>query len=120
MNIFFRINDTLVTAPTSDRILDGITRKSLITWAEDLDIPVEIRRISVSEIIKASKDGSLKEIFGSGTAAVITPIQGFGFKGEKYELPVITDSYATFLKDKLMKIQYNLAEDKFGWRYEVK
>lgn len=120
MNIFFRINDTLVTAPISDRILDGITRKSLITLAEDFDIPLEIRRISVAEIISAAKDGTLKEIFGAGTAAVITPIQGFGFKGEKHELPVLTDSYATFLKDKLMKIQYNLAEDKFGWRYEVK
>ena len=121
MNIFFRINDILVTAPTSDRILDGITRKSLIALAGELDIPpVDIRRISVAEIIKASEDGSLKEIFGSGTAAVITPVQGFGFKGKKYELPVITDTYAKFLKDKLMKIQYNLAEDKFGWRYEVK
>lgn len=120
MNIFFRINDTLVTAPVSDRILDGITRKSLITLAESFKIPVEVRRISVAEIIKASKDGSLKEIFGSGTAAVITPIQGFGFKGEKYELPTLNESYASFLKDKLMKIQYNLADDEFGWRYEVK
>ena len=120
MNIFFRINDTLVTAAISDRILDGITRKSLITMAESFKIPVEVRRVSVAEIINAAKDGSLKEIFGSGTAAVITPIQGFGFKGEKFELPKLNDSYASFLKDKLMKIQYNLAEDEFGWRYEVK
>ncbi|MFO8146197.1 MAG: branched-chain amino acid aminotransferase [Gillisia sp.] len=119
MNIFFRVNDTLLTAPVSDRILDGITRKSLIALAEVYNIPVEVRKISVKEIVEAAKDGSLKEIFGAGTAAVINPINGFGYKGEKYELPKITDSYASFLKDKLMKIQYNLEEDKFGWRYEV-
>lgn len=120
MNIFFRIDDTLVTAPTNDRILDGITRKSLIQIAKANNIPVEVRRVSVSEIVKAAEGGSLKEIFGTGTAAVINPIQGFGYKGEKYELPKIEDSYATYFKDKLMKIQYNLAEDEFGWRYEVK
>lgn len=120
MNIFFRIDDTLVTAPTNDRILDGITRKSLIQIAKANNIPVEVRRVSVKEIVKAAEDGSLKEIFGTGTAAVINPIQGFGYKGERYELPGIEDSYATYFKDKLMKIQYNLAEDEFGWRYEVK
>jgi branched-chain amino acid aminotransferase len=120
MNIFFRIDDTLVTAPTNDRILDGITRKSLIEIARANNIQVEVRRVSVNEIVKAAGDGSLKEIFGTGTAAVINPIQGFGYKGEKYELPKIEDSYATHFKEKLMKIQYNLAEDEFGWRYEVK
>ena len=120
MNIFFRIDDTLVTAPTNDRILDGITRKSLIQIAKANNVPVEVRRVSVNEIVKASEDGSLKEIFGTGTAAVINPIQGFGYKGERYELPKTEDSYATYFKDKLMKIQYNLAEDEFGWRYEVK
>lgn len=120
MNIFFRIDDTLVTAPTSDRILDGITRKSLIEIARANNFSVEVRRVSVNEIVKAAGDGSLKEIFGTGTAAVINPIQGFGYKGEKYELPKIEDSYAAHFKEKLMKIQYNLAEDEFGWRYEVK
>lgn len=120
MNIFFRIDDTLVTAPTNDRILDGITRKSLIEIARANNVPVEVRRVPVNEIVKAAGDGSLKEIFGTGTAAVINPIQGFGYKGEKYELPKMEDSYATYFKDKLMKIQYNLAEDEFGWRYEVK
>lgn len=120
MNIFFRIDDTLVTAPTNDRILDGITRKSLIEIARANNFSVEVRRVSVNEIVKAAGDGSLKEIFGTGTAAVINPIQGFGYKGEKYELPKIEDSYAAHFKEKLMKIQYNLAEDEFGWRYEVK
>ncbi len=120
MNVFFRINDTLLTAPTNDRILDGVTRKSILTLAEAHGIPAEVRRVAVKEILEASQNGSLKEIFGAGTAAVINPIQGFGYKGEKYELPKITDPYATLFKDKLMKIQYNLAEDQFGWRYLVK
>ncbi|MCM4160744.1 branched-chain amino acid aminotransferase [Antarcticibacterium flavum] len=120
MNVFFRVNDTLLTAPTSDRILDGVTRKSIIALAEANNIPVEVRRVTVQEIVDAAKAGTLKEIFGAGTAAVINPIQGFGYKGEKYELPKLTDTYASFFKNKLMKIQYNLDKDQFGWRYLVK
>ena len=120
MNIFFRVGDKLLTAPTSDRILDGITRKSVITIAEEANIPVEVRRISVKEIVDAANSGELKEIFGSGTAAVINPVVGFGSKGKTYDLPKIEDSYASFFKDKLMKIQYNKAEDSHNWRYLVK
>ena len=69
---------------------------------------------------EAAEKGELKEMFGSGTATVINPIVGFGYKDQKFELPKIDDSYAIFFKDKLMKIQYNEAEDKHGWTYEVK
>ena len=120
MNIFFRVGDKLITAPTNDRILDGVTRKSVLTLAEEFNIDVEVRRVSVKEIIEAAEKGELKEMFGSGTATVINPIVGFGYKDKKFELPKLEDSYAKFFKDKLMKIQYNEAEDKFGWRYEVK
>lgn len=120
MNIFFRIGDKLVTAPTNDRILDGVTRKCVLTLAEEFDIETEVRRVSVQEILEAAEKGELKEMFGSGTATVINPISGFGYKDQKFELPKMEDSYARFFKDKLMKIQYNEAEDKFGWRYEVK
>ncbi|WP_089665315.1 branched-chain amino acid aminotransferase [Gramella sp. MAR_2010_147] len=120
MNIFFRIGDKLVTAPTNDRILDGVTRKSVLTLAEEYNIDTEVRRVSVKEIVEAAEKGELKEMFGSGTATVINPIVGFGYKEQKFELPKLEDSYAKFFKDKLMKIQYNEAEDKFGWRYEVK
>ena len=119
MNIFFRINDTLITAPTSDRILDGITRKSVIQLAKDNNINVEVRPISVSEIIEASKNNSLKEIFGSGTAAVINPILGFKHKEFKHELPKLEDTYAAMFKSKLNAIQYNTAEDPHGWRYKI-
>ncbi|SHF48255.1 branched-chain amino acid aminotransferase [Salegentibacter echinorum] len=120
MNIFFRIGDKLVTAPTSDRILDGVTRKSVIDLAKDMNIEVEIRRVKVAEIVDAARSGELKEIFGSGTATVINPIVGFGYKNEKFELPKLEDSYGKAFKDTLMKIQYNQAEDKYGWRYQVK
>ncbi|MGY5849815.1 branched-chain amino acid aminotransferase [Salegentibacter sp. F14] len=119
MNIFFRVGDKLLTAPTSDRILDGVTRKSILTLAEEFNIPVEVRKVSVKEIIEAAKNGELKEMFGAGTAAVVNPIVGFGHKGERFELPKLEDTYARFFKDKLMKIQYNQAEDKYGWRHEV-
>ena len=120
MNIFFRVGDKLLTAPTSDRILDGVTRKSVLTLAEANGIEAEVRRIKVSEIVEAAENGELKEIFGSGTAATINPVRGFGNKGKKYELPQLEDSYASFFKTKLMEIQYNKAEDKFGWRHLVK
>ncbi|WP_411031390.1 branched-chain amino acid aminotransferase [Spongiimicrobium sp. 3-5] len=119
MNVFVRIGDKLLTCPTSDRILDGVTRKSVIALAEDQGIEVEIRPIKVSELLEGVKDGTLMEMFGSGTAAVINPILGFGYKGERYELPKLQDSYAVRFKDQLMDIQYNKAEDKFGWRYQI-
>lgn len=120
MNIFFRVGDKLLTAPTSDRILDGVTRRSVLTLAEEFGIDAEVRRITVSEIVEAAEKGELKEIFGSGTAATINPVRGFGHHGRKFELPQLENSYAAFFKKKLMEIQYNKAEDKFGWRYLVK
>lgn len=119
MNIFFRINDTLITAPNNDRILDGITRKSVIQLAKDNKITTEIRPLKVNELIEAAKNGSLKEIFGTGTAAVITPVLGFKHSHLKHELPRINESYASFFKEKLNNIQYNLAEDEHQWRYEI-
>ncbi|WP_339895920.1 branched-chain amino acid aminotransferase [uncultured Algibacter sp.] len=120
MNIFIRINDTLITGPTSDRILDGITRKSIIELAKSENIPVEVRKITVSEVVEAAKNGSLKEMFGAGTAAVISPIAGFGYKDADYELPKFDDTYASYLKKRITDIQTNKAEDPFGWRYAVK
>ena len=119
MNIFVRINDTLITGPTSDRILDGVTRKSIIDIANKEGIPVEIRKFKVAEIIEASKDNTLKEMFGAGTAAVISPISVFGFRNKDYKLPEIENSYATTLKKLITDIQTNKTNDKFGWRFLV-
>jgi len=119
MNIFIRINDTLITGPTSDRILDGITRKSIIDIAKADGISVEVRKISVHEVVAAAKEGSLKEMFGAGTAAVISPISGFGYHGEDYDLPELNDTYASALKKRITDIQTNKCEDPFGWRFKV-
>ena len=119
MNVFFRINDTLYTAPTSERILDGVTRKSVIDLAKRENINVEVRPVLVEELITAARNGSLKEIFGAGTAAVINPIVGFSYKDEYFELPKMEYSMAVDLKDKLTNIQYKLAEDTFGWTVKV-
>ncbi|QBA64692.1 branched-chain amino acid aminotransferase [Muriicola soli] len=119
MNIFVRINDTLMTSPVSDRILDGVTRKSVIDIAKAEGIPVEIRKIRVEELISASKNGSLKEMFGAGTAAVISPVSGFGHRESDYSLPELENSYAALLKKRITDIQYNKAEDPFGWRFQV-
>lgn len=119
MNIFIRINDTLITGPTSDRILDGITRKSIIDIAKAEGIPVEVRKITVIEVVNAAKDGSLKEMFGAGTAAVVSPISGFGYKGIDYDLPELEDTYAAFIKKYITDIQTNKSEDPFGWRVKV-
>ena len=119
MNVFFRINDTLYTAPTSERILDGVTRKSLIALAKREGIKVEERSVLVTELIQGAKDGSLKEIFGAGTAAVVNPIVGFSYDDIYYELPKQQHSIALDLKDKLTNIQYKLAEDTFGWTVKI-
>jgi len=120
MNIFFRIDDTLITAPTSDRILHGVTRESLIRLAEDNGIDVEVRRLTVDEVMDAARDGRLQEIFGSGTAATVLPIIGIGYRNEYYELPKEPKNpYAPKLKKMLMDIQYNRAPDPYGWRVPV-
>ena len=119
MNLFFRIGNKLITAPTSDSILDGITRKSLIQIARDENIDVEIRPLLVSELIDAANNGSLFEIFGSGTAVVVLPILGFGYENNKYELPIKENSWANLLKNKLNNIQYNISKDPYGWTIEV-
>ena len=119
MNIFVRIGDTLITAPTSDRILDGITRKSILEIAKDEGIKTEVRNLTVTEVVAAAKNGTLKEMFGAGTAAVVSPISGFGHEGQDYDLPELEKSYSALLKKRITDIQYNRAEDPFGWRYPV-
>lgn len=119
MNLFFRIDDTLITCPTSDRILDGVTRKSVITMAEKLGIKVEVRPVKVQELVQAAEKGTLQEIFGSGTAAVISPISGFGYNGKDYTFTRPEKTYAQTIKDAILNIQYNKTDDPFGWRIKI-
>lgn len=119
MNVFFRINDTLLTAPVSERILDGVTRKTLIDLAKNEGINIEIRSVLASELVEASKNGTLKEIFGAGTAAVVSPISGFSYQDVYHELPKIENTMALQLKTKLENIQNKLDVDHFGWTVKV-
>lgn len=119
MNVFFRINDTLYTAPTSERILDGVTRKSILELAARENIRLEVRPVLVDELIAAAENGSLKEIFGAGTAAVVNPIVGFNYRDKYYELPKLEKPMALEIKEKLTNIQHKIADDTFGWTVKV-
>ena len=120
MNIFARLGDTLVTCPVSDRILDGVTRKSLLQLAEDMGIQTEVRSIRVAELTEGARSGQLRELFGAGTAAVISPISGFSYENVRFDLPELSDnSFALRLKSRLTDIQYNRAEDPFQWRFPI-
>ena len=119
MNLFFVIGDKLITSPTSDSILDGITRKSIIELAEFHNIDVLEREITIDEIIKEHKSGNLKEIFGSGTAVVVLPIKSFGHRDQMYMLSSEKSSVSSFLKEKLNNIQYNISSEFENWKYKI-
>lgn len=121
MNVFFRIGDTLITAPTSERILDGVTRKSLLDIAKSKGINVEVKSIVVQDLIDAHAKGELKEIFGAGTAVTVGQIEGFAFQDKYYQLPEVADdsSFAIQLKTALQGIQQKNIEDTFGWTEKI-
>ena len=121
MNVFVRINDTIYTPPTSEKILDGITRDSFIKLAEKKGIDLRVEPVSVKTVVEAHKNGTLKEIWGVGTAVVTSAFKAIGYKGEKLELPKLTleESFALQLQKALVDIQTNNAEDSFGWRVKV-
>jgi branched-chain amino acid aminotransferase len=123
MNVFFVIDDKLVTPPLTDSILDGVTRDSLLTLAASAGIAVEERSVSVEELKKGFEKGQLSEAFGAGTAAVISPIQAIGIDGRDYHLPVVgvfgRQSVALRLKEALDDIRYGKKADPYGWNFIV-
>lgn len=121
MNVFVRIGDKLVTAPISERILDGVTRDSILKIAEDLGIETEVRRITVQELVEAYRNGELKEVIGVGTAAVVIDYVMIGYGNEKLILTELPDDqcYGKILKRKLVDLQMGLTEDPYGWRVKV-
>ena len=120
MNIFFKIGDELVTPKLTGSILPGITRDSVIALAKKFGIKVSERLISVDEIIKAHSDGMLKEVFGTGTAEVISPV-GELMIGEN--TLVINDGKmgetTSLLYDTLTGIQNGTVKDDFGWTIKI-
>ena len=120
MNIMFRIGDTMVTPPLTDRILAGITRESILTLLREWGHNVEERPITVTEVVEAAKTGNLHEAFGMGTAAVVSPIQQIGYQGTRYEIPTPNDGMAAKIREGLNDIRLGRVEDKHGWMVSVK
>ena len=121
MNVFVRINNTLITAPTSERILNGVTRRSIIELAQSNGWEVQERPVKVSEVEDAHKNGQLKEVFGCGTAVVLNNFSAIGYPTVTLDLPELSEeeSWGRQLKKQLMDIQNNVCEDSFGWRMKV-
>ena len=120
MNIFFKIDGKIVTPMLNGSILPGITRDSVLQICRDWGLPTEERRISVDELLEAQQSGKLEEVFGTGTAAVISPVGKLRYKDD---VMVIGDGKIGEISQKLYDtvtgIQLGKIEDKFGWRVKV-
>ncbi|MDD5474906.1 MAG: branched-chain amino acid aminotransferase [Syntrophales bacterium] len=119
-NIFFLFGDSLITPPLSGSILPGITRDSIITLARSWNIKVEERQVSMDELIEALSRGLLKEVFASGTAAVVSPVGLICYKNQEYSInggnvgPLTRKLY-----DEILALQYGESDDPFGWRVRI-
>lgn len=120
MNVFFKINGEIVTPALNGSILPGVTRDSVIQLLKHWDLPVVERKIAMSEIEEASKNGTLEEAFGTGTAAVISPIGQLTYEGKDFIVNEgKTGEIAKKLYDTLTGIQYGKVEDPFNWTVKV-
>ena len=120
MNIFFVINGQVITPPLGGSILPGITRDSVLRLVADWGLPVVERRISIDEVLAANADGSLKEIFGTGTAAVISPVGSLHYKGQDCLIgDGRTGELSQRLFDEILAIQYGRKPDPYGWVVKV-
>ncbi len=119
-NIFFKIEDELVTPALSGSILPGITRDSVIKLARSWGIKVTERAISIDEVQATIASGALQEIFASGTAAVISPVGALSYQGREFPINgEKTGPLAQRLFDELQGIQFGTRPDPFGWRVEL-
>lgn len=120
MNVFFIIDGVAVTPMLDGTILEGVTRESVMQLFRDNGIPVEERQVSIDELIAASKNNTLQDAFGAGTAATITHISGFGYKGQHYELPDPTSrSLSIAIKAELEGIKRGSVADRHGWTMHI-
>ena len=120
MNVFFKISGELITPMLSGSILPGVTRDSVIQLAKQKGFSVSERRVSVEELLEAQEKGTLEEAFGSGTAAVISPIGSLSWSGKEF---TVADGgigkLSQALYDQLTGIQYGRLPDPFGWVHEI-
>lgn len=116
MNIFFVIDGKVVTPATDGAILKGITRHSIIQILRDKGYTVEERPLTIDEVIEAHENGVLNEMFGTGTAAVVSHVADFTYKGKTYDLPAIKDRViATLAKDEIDGLRSGRIVDSRGW-----
>ncbi len=116
MNIFFKINNEVITPPLSGSILPGVTRDSVLQLIRDWGLKVSERQITIDEVMEASGSGSLQEVFGTGTAAVISPVGSLYYKGQQIEVNGgETGELAQRLFAELQDIQYGKREEPHGW-----
>lgn len=120
MNVFFVIDGELITPALEGSILPGVTRDSVINLAKSFGLKVTERKLSINEVYAAAKEGKLNEAFGSGTAAVISPMGELNRDGD---VIIINDGkigpISQKLYDTLTDIQWGRIEDKFGWTVKV-
>ena len=120
MNLFFVMENEVVTAPLTGSILPGITRDSVIHRMRDWGLTVSERPIAIDEVISGAQNGRLKEAFGTGTAVVITPVRQLTYKGESY---VLADGkigkQCRRLYKEILAIQHGEARDPHGWTERI-
>jgi len=116
MNIFFRFGDEVVTCPLTGSILPGITRDSVLQVLKRWDMRVFERLCSIDELTEGLRQGTVKEIFGSGTAAIISPVKSVRYKGEDFQVgDGKTGPLSQKLYDYMLSLQYAQEPDPFGW-----
>lgn len=120
MNIFFVYGNKLVTPALNGSILPGITRKSILELAQSLGYEVEEKRISIEDVFEDAKAGRITEIFGSGTAVVVSPVGEIKYKDEVAEINGFkTGEVTSKLYEAYTNIQSGAVEDPFGWTIQV-
>ena len=120
MNIMVKIGDEIITPPLAGTILPGVTRDSALALMRRWGLPVSERQLSIDEVVQAHKRGALEEVWGTGTAAVISPVGELAYKGERMiinggRIGALTQR----LYDAIVAIQYGRAPDPDGWTVEV-
>ncbi|MBK1662571.1 branched-chain amino acid aminotransferase [Paracraurococcus ruber] len=116
MNIMLRIGDEVITPPLAGTILDGVTRASALQLMRDWGLKVTERPIAIEEVMAAGRDGTLREMWGTGTAAVVSPVGTLGYKGEDILINGgETGELTQKLYDTITGIQYGRTNDPHGW-----
>ncbi len=120
MNMFFVIDDEVITAPLNGSILPGITRDSVLHMTREWGMKVSERDLSIGDVIEAAENDRLKEAFGTGTAAVISPVGQVTYKGKDYVVAGgKMGELSQRLYDEIVGIQYGEKKDPYGWTLKI-